>query len=327
MDFVHVLLDAVEHQDFVNNTSVRLGGPTGETVFARLKEVSVETINRGFLNQLTILLRFMSRLLRNREVALAFDTTDEPYFGRVKGLWVHPYCEAKGSTGCFKFLAVSAVDRHNRLVLGCLPVSIGADIVDLVERLLLQAQVVITPRLCLFDRGFDNYQLIERLQALNVRYQLLWRKSSWTIKELRKMQRGEIREVNRTGAYSRAKSKHKIRLRFVIIKSYRRFANVKAHNWIFCTNTRERWAHSYVDKYRQRWGIETVFRVLDNVQVKTTTRNIIIRHFLLSFCCLVYNLWKITNLENDQISLKNFVVIVLRLLPQMTTRALKVPDG
>jgi hypothetical protein len=327
IDFVHLLLDAVEHQDFVNNTSLRLGGPTGETVFARLKEASVDSLTQAFVAQLQGMLRFLSRLLRNRTVALAFDTTDEPYYGRVAGLWIHPHCDAKGSTGCFKFLSVSAVDAKNRLVLGVLPVSVGADIVGLVERLLLQARRVISPRLCLFDRGFDNYQLVERLQALGVRYQLLWRKSSWTTKTLRKMARGEIREVNRTGAYARNKTKYKVRLRFVLIKGYRRFVKGKAHDWVFCTNTRERWAHTYVDKYRQRWGIETVFRVLDTVQIKTTTKNVIIRHFLYLFSCLVYNLWKLTVVHDGQISLKNFTVMVLRLLPQPTMRPIKVPDG
>ena len=43
-DFVQVLLDAVEHTDFTNNTCVRVGGPTGETVFSRLKEADFERI-------------------------------------------------------------------------------------------------------------------------------------------------------------------------------------------------------------------------------------------------------------------------------------------
>jgi len=327
MDFVHLLLDAVEHRDFVNNTSLRLGGPTGETVFARLKEASIDLVSQAFGVQLASVLRLVSRLLRNRSVALAFDTTDEPFYGCVEGLWVHPHCDAKGSTGCFKFLTVSAVDRQNRLVLGCLPVSVGADIVTLVERLLVQARDVIHPRLCLFDRGFDNYQLVDKLQFLGVRYQLLWRKSAWTKKELRVMRRGDIREVNRTGVYSRDKTKHKVHLRFVLIKRYRRFAKGKAYDWVFCTNTRERWAHSYVDKYRQRWGIETVFRVLDNVQIKTTTKNVVIRHFLVLFCCLVYNLWKLTVLEDGQISLKNFTVAIISLLPALERRPVTVPGG
>ena len=47
-DFVHVLLDAVEHEDFTNNTCVRVGGPTGETVFSRLKNVDFFAITSAF---------------------------------------------------------------------------------------------------------------------------------------------------------------------------------------------------------------------------------------------------------------------------------------
>lgn len=327
MDFVRLLLDAVEHQDFVHNTSLRLGGPTGETLFHRLKDVDTEQLMDAFCTQLVVTGRHMTRLLRNREVALAFDTTDEPYYGRVAGLWIHPYCDAKGSTGCFKFLTVSAVDRQNRLILGVLPVCVGADMVLLVERLLVQAKQVINPRLCLFDRGFDSYELVERLQTLGVHYQLLWRKAAWVKKELLTMDCGEIREVNRVGSYSKNKTKHKVRLRFVLIKKYRRFANGKAYNWLFCTNTRERWAHSYVDKYRMRWGIETIFRVLDNAQIKTTTKNYLIRYFLVLFCCLVYNLWKLAVLKNGSISLKNFIVAIIVFLPTIKQRPITVPDG
>jgi putative transposase len=327
MDFVRLLVDAVEHQDFVNNTSVRLGGPTGETLFHRLENVTSEHLFGVFQAQLIAAGRVMTRLLRNREVALAFDTTDEPYYGAVAGLWIHPHCDARGSSGCFKFLTVSAVDRGNKLILGVLPIPIGADMVASVERLLLQAQQIITPRLCLFDRGFDSYELIERLQALGIRYQLLWRKAAWTTREFSRMTPGEVREVKRVGTYGKHKSKYKVHLRFVLIKKYRRYANGKAFNWLFCTNTRERWAHSYVDKYRMRWGIETIFRVLDNAQIKTTTKNPVIRYFLVLFCCMVYNLWKLAVLENGIISLKNFAVALIRLLPANKRRPLNVPAG
>lgn len=327
MDFVHLLLDAVEHEDFINNSSVRLGGPTGETLFARLKEASVESVNTVFSRHLVEMLRSLSKALRHREAALAFDITDEPYYGHVEGLWIHPQKPAKGSTGCFKFLAVSAVDRRNRLLLGCLPVAIGADIAALITRLLLQARRVIRPRLCLFDRGFDSYQLIERLQQLGVRYQILWQKKAWAKKQLKGMRRGEIREVNRTGIYSRNKTTHRIRLRFVLIKGYRRFARSKAYDWVFCTNTREHWAHGYVDKYRQRWGIETLFRVLDTVQIRTATKNPVIRYFLLAFCCFLYNLWKCAGLEESMVSLKNFTVAVIAGLPAPLRRQVCIPDS
>jgi putative transposase len=322
MDFVHLLLDAVEHQDFVNNTSMRLGGPTGETLFKRLEKVDQEQLFAAFASQLIVTGHQIVRLVRNREVALAFDTTDEPFYGKVEGLWIHPYCEAKGSTGCFKFLTVSAVDRQNRLILGVLPVPVGADMVALIERLLLQARQIINPRLCLFDRGFDSYELVQKL-----RYQLFWKKPAWTTNQFKIMKRNEIREVNRVGTYSKHKTKHKVKLRFVLIKSYRRFAKSKAFNWVFCTNTRQKSKQSYIDKYRMRWGIETIFRVLDNAQIKTTTKNVLIRYFLVLICCLVYNLWKLAIVIDGTISLKNFVVAIIKLLPLPKQRPINVPNG
>lgn len=309
--FVRVLLDAADHKDFTNNTCVRVGCPTGETVFARLNGADFEKINQAFHQVLGSVLLSLKRLLRNRKIALAFDITDEPYYGKVSGLWIHPQKPVQGSTGCFKFITVSCTDRNIKLILGSLPVSIGADIVALITQLVQYSRRYVHPEILLFDRGFDDYRLVEALQNAGLRYQILWRKHSWAKKQLKRMKRGEIREANRTGIYSRNKSKYKVKLRFVLIKSYRRYKGARAYDWVFCTNTRQKWPHNYVDKYRKRWSIETTFRVLDTIQIKTATKNEVIRYFINLFCCLLYNLWKCSNILEDKISLKNFVPQVL----------------
>ena len=178
-DFVHVLMDAVEHTDFTNNTCVRIGGPTGETVFSRLQNADFEKIKTAFFRLLKSIYSMFKRLLRNRKVALAYDITDEPFYGKMGGFWIHAEQPVRGCTGCFKFLTISAVNRDNRLILGSLPVSRGADIVKLILKLLQQAQTFVHPEILLFDRGFDNLELLARLQEANVRYQILWRKQAW----------------------------------------------------------------------------------------------------------------------------------------------------
>lgn len=324
-DFVNVLLDAVEHTDFTNNTCVRVGGPTGETVFSRLKNTDFEKINNAFLRVLRDIFVVLKRLFRNRKVGLAFDMTDEPYYGKVNGLWIHSQKPVRGSTGCFKFITVSCTDSITKFILGSLPVRIGADIVTLIKKLLEQARKFIHVEIALFDRGFDDLRLVEMLQQMNIRYQILWRKSKWTKKTFKKMQRGEIKEVNRTRTYSRGNTKHEVSARFVLIKKYKRFKQGQAYNWLFCTNTRHKWAHNYVDKYKKRWNIETTFRVLDTIQIKTTTKNEIIRYFIHMFCCLIYNIWKITKILECKITLKNFVVKIIEHIKQNTTN--QVPDG
>lgn len=325
--FVRVLLDAVEHTDFTNNTCVRVGGPTGETVFSRLDDADVEKIKKAFHRILQSIFLMLKRLLRNRHIALAFDITDEPYYGKVEGLWIHPQKPVRGSTGCFKFITVSCTDRNSKFILGSMPVRVGADIVSLIMELVKHAKQVVSPEILLFDRGFDDYRLIEALQKAGLRYQILWRKSKWTSKIFKKMKRGEIREVNRKGTYSRNKSKYKIKMRFVLIKKYKRYKKAKAYDWVFATNTRQKNQHFYVDKYRKRWNIETVFRVLDNIQIKTTTKNEIIRYFINIFCCLVYNLWKISNLLGASTTLKNFVAGMVEHIKTFLSSQQKVPDG
>ena len=326
-DFVQVLLDAVEHTDFTNNTCVRLGGPTGETVFSRLKEANFEKIKNAFYGFLRVTWSSLKRFLRNRYVGLAFDITDEPYYGKVEGLWIHPQKPVQGSTGCFKYITVSCTDRNNKFILGSLPVRIGADIVALVMEMVEHARRFITPDILLFDRGFDDYRLVEALQRARLRYQILWRKNKWTTKVFKKIKRGEIKEVNRRGTYSRDMTKHKVNIRFVLIKKYKRYKKGKAYNWVFCTNTRNKSQHYYVDKYRKRWNIETVFRVLDNIQIKTTTKNEVIRYFITMFCCLVYNLWKLTNILECSITIKNFVVSVVTCVEKVLNVQQHLPDG
>lgn len=326
-DFANVLLDAVEHTDFTNNTCVRIGGPTGETVFSRLKDADNRKINNAFCSLLRSIIVPLKRLLRNRRIAFCFDITEEPYYGKVQGIWIHPQKPVNGSTGCFKFITLSCTDRNVKFILGSLPVMIGADIVNLVMDLIENSCRFIVPEILLFDRGFDDYRLVEALQKAKLHYQILWRKNKWTTKLFKKMKRGEVKESNRQGTYSKDKSKHKVKLRFVLIKKYKRYKNTKAYNWVFCTNTRQRSQHFYVDKYRKRWNIETVFRVLDNIQIKTTTKNEIIRFFINIFCCLVYNLWKLRTIEGWNITLKNFVVGVIDEIIIFINKIEDIPDG
>lgn len=43
---------------------------------------------------------------------------------------------------------------------------------------------------------------------------------------------------------------------------------------------------------KQRWGIETTFRVQDEVTVKSKSREMLVRYFLFPTEALIYNLWK-----------------------------------
>ena len=43
--------------------------------------------------------------------------------------------------------------------------------------------------------------------------------------------------------------------------------------------------------YKTRWHIETGFREINRVEIKTTTRGFLVRLFFYIVSCVVYNLW------------------------------------
>ena len=80
---------------------------------------------------------------------------------------------------------------------------------------------------CLFDRGFVDYELVHRLKTLKVCYQIFWKKDkkreTWLTKELDKLKPEEMEEYIKEDAYfCRNKTKHYVRTRFIIIKQYNR---------------------------------------------------------------------------------------------------------
>jgi IS4 transposase len=90
----------------------------------------------------------------------------------------------------------------------------------------------------------------------------------------------------------------------------------KKYDWIFATNLNLKSARKYVMRYKKRWGIETIFRVTDDIRIYTTSTNPIIRYFLFMFTCFVYNVWKFFQsfigkeftLANFSINLNKFMV-------------------
>jgi len=320
-DFLHVLTEAAESRDFVNNTCNKTdaGPDDGQTVFNRLENTSIDQIEAAFISILCNILNPIKLLLRNRKVVLAFDETCEAFYGKVSNnpLWIHEYKPLRGCNGSFQFLTVSIVIGEARFILGSLPVPIHWNKADYVEKLINHARKYVRIEACLFDRGFDNYELIYRLKMHKLGYQILWKQDKkdeverWTKKEFKKMKAGELKEVIREGIFSRHKTKYKFKVRFVLIKQYKYKDDDKAYDWVFATNLKLKSQRWYLRKYKKRWGIETVFRVTDELRIRTSTLQQNIRYFLFAFTCLIYNLWKFAKIilkdKEDKITFAVFV--------------------
>ena len=334
--FLHILITAALTTDFVNNTTVKLQpAPNGETVFNRLFDCTHEKIELAFNAIMESICRRAKQFLRNRKSILAFDTTYEPFYGDISSnpFWIHEYKPVNGCNGCFVFITVSIVVGESKLILGVLPVRIGWNHADYAEKLIKTARKYIVTEACLFDRGFCDYELIARLKKLKVNYQILWRKDkkkeTWLTKELGKLRPKEMKlYIKEDGYFHKNKTKHYVRTRFVIIKQYSYKDDKQPYDWVFATNRKLKSQMWYIKGYKCRWGIETSYRVTDDVRIKTTTLDEVKRYFLFVFGCLLYNLWKFANLLlKAKVTFATFVFVFFQVLTEEVKKMYKPPNN
>ena len=336
VEFLHILVTAALTKDFVNNTTIKLQpAPNGETVFNRLFECTREKIELAFNAIMASACKRIKIHLRNRKAILAFDTTYEPFYGQVSSnpFWIHEYKPVNGCNGCFIFITVSIVVGENKFILGVLPVPFGWNQADYVEKLIRLARRYVVIEACLFDRGFDSYELIARLKTLRVKYEILWRKDkkreTWLTNELKKLKPKQMKEfMKEDGYFHKNKTKYYVRTRFVIIKQYCYKDDKQPYDWVFATNRKLKSQMWYIRGYKCRWGIETSYRVTDEVRIRTTTLDEVKRYFLFAFGCLLYNLWKFVNLFlKEKVAFATFVFVFFNTVTKEVKKNNEPPDN
>lgn len=334
--FLHILITAAITPDFINNTCVKTQpAPNGQTVFNRLLGCTHNKVEEAFNNIAGAFFKKVRLILRNRRLVLAFDTTYEPFYGDTNSnwYWIDSYKPVKGCKGCFVFITVSIVACEKRFILGSLPVPRGWNKADYAEKLIRLARKYVVIEACLFDRGFDSYELIGRLKKLRVGYQIFWKKDkkreTWLTKELKKLKPRQMKEyIKENGYFYRNKTKYYVRTRFVIIKQYKYKDDKEAYDWVFATNMRMKSQMRYIRRYKCRWGIETVFRITGDIRIKTTTLDAVKRYFLFVFCCLLYNLWKFANLLLEtKVTFQTFVFVFFDVVSKEIKKSREPPDN
>ena len=107
------------------NTYVETMGNKADTLYLRLKESLTEMTTYSYLEYIKRLSEKFG--WKNKEFVLAFDYTDEEFYGNVQGLDIHGWKKEGAITGKFKFLTCSIVsdDIPQKIPLLSLPIQLG----------------------------------------------------------------------------------------------------------------------------------------------------------------------------------------------------------
>src|SRR3989338_2118538 len=215
----------------------------------------------------------------------------------------------KGTDEAFTYVVLSIVDPRP-LPLMALPYKQGDDLTALVKDLLNYTRSLpITIKVVLFDRGFYIGDLISYLTTEKIRY-LIFVPQNEAMKKFI-AQTDEIASFNHEMNYNKRKSWWKTQTKIVVIKS--KYFNKKKNkliDWYWCFATNLRQSLYLISKYKQRWQIETDFRVHDEARIKTKSNIPIIRYFYFLTSLVLLANWEVSRLLHPTVCFKKYLKFV-----------------
>lgn len=305
----HVIQTAAMTHDFIENTTRKEGNkPNADIIFKRIKQSNEDVLKQSFVFLLGFMITQVKHKFNRRAWTIAIDTHYEPFYGEHKDRWIHGYKSVKGCSGSYCFITISVVIGNARFTLLALPVRRGDYKEELVEELIREAKKNFRIKLVLLDRGFYAGNIVDRLDKARVKYRGFAPQTKKNKAFLEATPEFSHRYVRHELPLRTFKTTGTIPVKLLIIKDFLDMTNWKLYDWIFVTNLTHTEALTYIRLYKQRWGIETSYRMFGTVRILTTSIHPLVRYFFFLVAVLLYNLWKFYNLlSKTKVSFKTFV--------------------
>jgi Transposase DDE domain len=240
---------------------------------------------------------------------LAIDITSEQFYGSHRNLWIFD-TDGESWPAEFRFIVVSLIVRNKQVPIMSRPVCLGEGVarptIDMLECCL---QKFVGIRMALFDRGFYCAELIDYMQAKNIKYLMLVPEKKGRIKDY-VLSTETFGTFKHEMEYSKSKSKWRISTTIHVCKGVDDWA------WIFATNMPRLGRVQAILLYKRRWQIETNFRVQDEARIKSKSCNVAVRMFYFFISLLLHLLWIVHKHIHSQIPFKRYLNLILNLLLQ-----------
>ena len=268
-----------------------------KNILNHFKNFTLDQIKYFFLYSALAILKLSIKELNLRYLRLAVDITEEDYYGKLDNpyIWNRNPAKAKnGTTGHFKYLTISATNSNCKLILFNMMLGPSYNVEDIIPKALNEIRKLISIKQVTFDRGFDNHKLVYELEKLKLNYIIFSKKNKSTKKIFEDIWIGESYSKIRNLLFYKFGEKYTCDAKFVYIKAFQFEKTEEAYDWIFITNMSFKSVRHTIASYRNRWGIETTFRVLkQDFRIKTTSKHQSVRLMCWFFSMLFYNVWQI----------------------------------
>lgn len=301
-------------------TYLEVVGTRADSIHLAIKNVSASNVYWEYRKTVEILgTRFK---LNEQDVVLAFDYTDEDFYGDPEGFWIYGWNGEHAVTGKFKFLtcAIVSSDLPQKIPLISIPVHVGHNMAKEVCWCLGTIKPLVRSiKLTLFDRGFYSKELMLTLSNTDYPYLIFVPKNKKVQKELAQMVDGEKKTIQYHFKLNKDKTVIRGETTLAFLKQiFDKRAN-KSFDWSFATNQSSINLDYIVATYKGRWRIETGFRIQDEAHIMSKSKDARIRFFYFVYEQVLQLLWIV--LYKEEVSFKEFLLDMYELCAERNRKS------
>ena len=278
--------------------------PSDDDVFYHLNKLNTKQVFSTFTQVNTcLLMQAAQQGIFNSPLQCGLDIHKIPWYGEEKDIHVLGMERVRGTNFGHAYASIECVNTRGRFTLSALPLHQFTTKEQMITYLVTEARTHIKISLLFLDREFFDVESITSLLGLPVHF-IIPAEHNDKIKELIISAHHQGIKIPGTESYAlivpytMKKGKRHVTVTLVVILKPPKKPGEPLDEFAYITNipaTLEN-ALELAESYRNRWGIETGYRVKEEVRGKTCSRQYPVRLLFQLLSILLYNLWQLCNL-------------------------------
>jgi putative transposase len=230
-------------------------------------------------------------LVPGKSYHFAIDFTDDPYYGEIVEANKDYVIKSKmkdSTTTFYSYISLYITTKGQRQTLAVFPVKKSVSKVEYIRKFLAiinDAKVNIEV-LCL-DRGFYSNDVFSFLQEENIPHIVPVRKHGQELKEILRGNHSRYAQYTMRGTGKPLDLTLAIDVQYLLGRN-KKFGNVNLGYVVYGIDWKPRRVYRV---YKNRFAIESSYRMRNIVKARTSTRNVVLRYLLTIISFLLKNIW------------------------------------